>query len=247
MSTRTPPARARRTPARVTVPPAGGALRRRRPALLLALTVSGVVAAGIIVYAVYNSYESGLTWQQRADKISGIIDYHSGNPSIDTNPDMSVTGTVSYASTPPAYGEGNPDWQRCEGDVYAAQISDENAVHSMELGAVWITYDPAKLTAAQVSTLASTYVNGHDNTFMSPYPGQPTAVSVQTWGFQLRLSSPTDSRIARFISATRGRSSLDTTDTCTTGDYITATGTEPHDPAAAPSAAPSGAASAPAS
>jgi hypothetical protein len=130
------------------------------------------------------------------------------------------------------------------GDVYDAQISNENAVHALEHGAVWITYDPTKITPAQVSQMASTYVDGNDFTLMSPYPGQPSAISMQAWGFQLRLTSPTDPRIKQFLTDLRQNTTLEPGTPCSSGTYVTATGTAPHNLGGTPPA--SGAPSAPA-
>ncbi|MCA1688251.1 MAG: DUF3105 domain-containing protein, partial [Actinobacteria bacterium] len=47
---------------------------------------------------------------------------------------------VDYAQTPPAGGEHNPVWQNC--GFYEEPVRDELAVHSLEHGAVWITYLP---------------------------------------------------------------------------------------------------------
>ncbi len=46
---------------------------------------------------------------------------------------------VAYR-VPPVGGEHNPTWQTC--GIYDQPINNENAVHSMEHGAVWITYRP---------------------------------------------------------------------------------------------------------
>jgi hypothetical protein len=49
-------------------------------------------------------------------------------------------GDVDYAQTPPVGGEHNPVWQNC--GFYQEPVRDETAVHSLEHGAVWITYSP---------------------------------------------------------------------------------------------------------
>ena len=193
------------------------------------VTTAVVVFVAIVGYGVYAIQKNGQTFRDKADKISGIVDYRKKTPSIDDASNRNhVTGTVKYATSPPDYGNHNPNWQRCLGDVYSAPIANENAVHSLEHGAVWITYDPAKLSAGQVQTLASTYVTGHDFTLMSPYPSMPTAISLQAWGFQLRLNSPTDPRINQFIQDLRVNATLEPGVACSSGTYVTATGTTPH-------------------
>jgi hypothetical protein len=190
-----------------------------------------VIALGIVTYAVFNSYQNGLSWQDKADKISGLVDYRKKNPSIDDSANRNhVFTTVKYQTSPPSFGNHNPNWQRCSGDVYDAQIANENAVHALEHGAVWITYDPAKLTAAEATTLGNTYVVGNDFTLMSPYPNMTTAISLQAWGFQLKLNSPTDPRIKQFITDLRQNATLEPQADCSSGTYITATGTTPHSP-----------------
>ena len=58
--------------------------------------------------------------------------------------------TVNYPQTPPVGGNHNPVWQNC--GFYSKPVRNENAVHSMEHGAVWITYRPA-LPQSQVEKI----------------------------------------------------------------------------------------------
>ena len=105
-----------------------------------------------------------------------------------------VEGTVDYPQTPPAGGPHNPAWLNC--GVYSEQVPSENAVHSLEHGALWITYDPS-LTDEQVSALRSklpsTYV------ILSPFDGLPSPVVLSGWNTQLEVDDVDDPRIAAFI------------------------------------------------
>ncbi|MDT4937863.1 MAG: hypothetical protein QOG80_1534 [Pseudonocardiales bacterium] len=112
-----------------------------------------------------------------------------------------VNGVIKYDTLPPIGGNHSPIWADCAGHVYGAAIADENAVHMLEHGAIWITYKPG-LAAADVATL-SALVNGTDRMAMSPYPGLTSNVSLQAWGYQLKVDSASDPRIAQFISALR--------------------------------------------
>jgi hypothetical protein len=125
-----------------------------------------------------------------------------------------VQGTVKYAQTPPVGGNHSSVWLNC--GIYDKPVANENAVHDMEHGAVWITYQP-NLPAAQLATLTS-QVKGKTYLDLSPYPGLPAPVVASAWGKQLTLSSPSDPRLAKFISAYRqGPQTPEPGATCTGG------------------------------
>ncbi len=104
---------------------------------------------------------------------------------------------VSYAQTPPVGGIHNPTWQNC--GVYTQPIPNENAVHSLEHGVVWITYEPA-LAADELQKLQNlTRQSGYR--LLSPYPGLPSPIVLSAWGYQLQLENADDPRILDFIEA----------------------------------------------
>jgi hypothetical protein len=107
-----------------------------------------------------------------------------------------VTGPVNYPQNPPVGGPHNPVWLNC--GTYANPVANENAVHSLEHGAVWITYQP-NLPAIQVSTLRGD-AHGQASVVLSPYPDLPAPVVASAWGVQLRLSDTSDPRLNQFIS-----------------------------------------------
>jgi hypothetical protein len=110
-----------------------------------------------------------------------------------------VNGVIKYDSSPPVGGNHSQIWANCNGVVYDHQLANENAVHMLEHGAVWITYNPATLPKSQLPALEA-YVKGQSRVAMTPYAGLKTPISLQAWGYQLFLSSPSDPRIAQFIS-----------------------------------------------
>jgi hypothetical protein len=110
-------------------------------------------------------------------------------------------GPVSYPDSPPMGGNHSPVWADCTGTVYTRPVANENAVHSLEHGAVWVTYRPG-LAAAGVAALQA-LVQGRDYTLMSPYPSLDRSVSVQSWGYQLKTDDPADPRIKRFVTTYR--------------------------------------------
>jgi hypothetical protein len=113
-----------------------------------------------------------------------------------------VPGSISYDTTPPTGGNHSQLWADCTGTVYAQPIANENAVHMLEHGAVWITYNATTLPADQLATLQQ-LVTGADRLALSPYPGLKANVSLQAWGYQLFVDDAHDPRITRFIDALR--------------------------------------------
>ncbi len=110
-----------------------------------------------------------------------------------------VQGKVDYPQTPPVGGDHAPIWQNC--GYYSQPIVTEQGVHSMEHGAVWITYSP-DLPVQQVAVLrdlakSPTYV------LVSPFPGLPAPVVASAWGAQLELPSATDPELAVFVKQYR--------------------------------------------
>jgi hypothetical protein len=105
-----------------------------------------------------------------------------------------VETPVTYAQTPPAGGQHNPVWLNC--GVYDKPVPNENAVHSLEHGAVWVTYRP-DLPTGDVETLKQKIPDTY--MVLSPYPGLPAPVVASAWGKQLRLTGADDPRLPAFI------------------------------------------------
>ena len=102
--------------------------------------------------------------------------------------------TVAYAETPPVGGRHDPNWQNC--GFYPQPIRSENAVHSLEHGAVWITYQP-NLPADQIEILRQQAAPGY--VVISPFEGLPTPVVVSAWNHQLQLDNASDPRLDQFV------------------------------------------------
>ena len=175
--------------------------KKQRPWGLIATAALVVVfAVAVIVYAVTrdsgSSNEGSNPYTRNEIETAEAID----GVTYKKEPDHThVTEKVNYNASPPVGGNHAQYWADCTGTVYTAQIANENGVHSLEHGAVWITYDPS-LSAADVATLAAS-VTGVDRMLMSPYPGLKSKVSLQSWGYQLFVDDVNDDRIAAFIKA----------------------------------------------
>lgn len=185
-----------KSPRRRTPPPV--ASRPKPWGLIAGAVVVVVFAAAVIGYAVNKNIKAApkdpATLATAAAKIPGIVVKNFAGGQHDSNP-------IKYDSLPPFGGPHNPVWADCNGAVYDKPIGDENAVHALEHGSVWITYRP-DLPKSQVDTLKD-LVEGNNYTLMSPYPGLKSAVSLQSWGHQLFVDSASDKRVKEFITDLR--------------------------------------------
>ncbi|MFJ5550253.1 DUF3105 domain-containing protein [Streptomyces sp. NPDC093225] len=109
-----------------------------------------------------------------------------------------VTTPVTYPMKPPVGGDHNPVWMNCNGDVYTKAVPDVNAVHSLEHGAVWITYND-KAPKADVEKLAAK-VKKTPYTFMSPDQDQAGAIMLSAWGKQVTVDGAGDARVDAFLT-----------------------------------------------
>ncbi|PVY31218.1 DUF3105 domain-containing protein [Williamsia muralis] len=135
-----------------------------------------------------------------SDKIDGVtkIYYPAGQH-------VQPTQRVAYDQSPPFGGPHDAVWAACTGIVYPNQLRTENAVHALEHGAVWISYNPDTIAPGDLDILQDK-VEGEPYMLMSPYPGLDTPISLQSWGHQLKLDSAGDERVDQFIEALRQNS-----------------------------------------
>lgn len=105
-----------------------------------------------------------------------------------------VGEAVAYEQNPPVGGDHNEAWWDC--GVYEEPIPGHHAVHSLEHGAVWLTYQP-DLTAGQVETLRG--LAGQEFMLLSPNPDQDSPVVATAWGLQLDVEAADDPRLPLFI------------------------------------------------
>ena len=117
---------------------------------------------------------------------------------------LHVAGPIEYKESPPVGGTHNVVWQNC--GIYDTPIHNEHAVHSLEHGAVWITYRP-DLPADQVQMLRS--AASDDFMLLSPYPGLASPVVASAWNHQIGLDGAADPKLPAFIA--RYKNNPDTT------------------------------------
>ncbi len=196
---------AQRTPGGTSRGPSGGTSRgssRRISTAPVKKPFPWGFAAGVVVLAlflgailVFAVVNRGSGFKTALDKLDATF----SGLQVTKNPSATHVETrVDYpgaASKAPDAGNHNPLPQTCA--VYTAPIVNEHAVHSLEHGAVWITYRP-DLPADQVATLAA-LAEGNPYRLLSPYPGQSSPVALQAWGRRIEVPSAGDARVQRFV------------------------------------------------
>lgn len=195
------------TPKKVTKATRSSVVTRRNVPWGTIVAVVGVVALAAVVigyYLVQSAPKRALAdWTPTASnpdpsvKLPGIvIKQYTGSVHV------LATERVAYDQSPPFGGPHDGYWAACTGIVYPNAVRTENMVHSLEHGAVWIAYNPDKVTGDALKTLEAK-VNGKPYTMMSPYPGLDRPISLQSWGHQLKVDSADDVKIDEFITALR--------------------------------------------
>ena len=103
---------------------------------------------------------------------------------------------VDYDLRPPAGGAHNPVWVNC--GFYDEPFDDENLVHDLEHGTVWLAYAP-DLSAADVDVIHDL---ARDNKVVAaPYEDLDAGVAVvaTAWARQLTVDAVDDPRLEQFV------------------------------------------------
>ncbi len=155
-------------------------------------SVAGVAIVALVVTFVVTSAEPE---RDRASiQIEGV---QTWGDELDFNHvETAVDYATQYGTNPPAGGSHNPAWLNC--GVYTEPQQNENAVHSLEHGAVWVTYDASAVNEDEVNALRSKLPDSY--VLVSPYEGLPSPIVVSAWGAQLAFEDPEDPRLADFIA-----------------------------------------------
>jgi Protein of unknown function (DUF3105) len=161
--------------------------KQKRDRLITKIALSAVAGA-IIVGLAYGI----ITWVQDREsrqQPAGVTTYSytGGDHTADT---------VNYTESPPVGGPHDAAWQTC--DFYDGVIRNENVVHSLEHGAVWITYRP-DISGEQKEKLRD--VRGSDQyVVVSEYPDQESPIVATAWNNQLAIESADAEELEQFIN-----------------------------------------------
>ncbi|MBQ0849534.1 DUF3105 domain-containing protein [Streptomyces sp. NPDC057621] len=194
---------------------------RERRNRILTITASVIVVAGLVAGGAF------LIKSQSDDSDSAASDSKAASGKFVTGKDgvkkwstkltqNHVTKDVKYPMEPPVGGDHNQVWMNCNGDVYEDAIKNENAVHSLEHGAVWVTYN-SKASDADVKALAEK-VKKTPYSLMSPVEDQKDPIMLSAWGHQRTVKSASDPDVGTFFETyVQGEQTPEPGAACTNG------------------------------
>jgi hypothetical protein len=107
-----------------------------------------------------------------------------------------------YNSNPPTSG---PHYiQPANWAVYSTALVDEQAVHNLEHGGIWISYkDIDEVTISQLEKIAK--ANG-GSVIMSPRPNNDSKIALASWTRLEKLENYDEAKILEFIKANKNKS-----------------------------------------
>lgn len=175
------------------------------------LVIWSAVGLVVILIAGGTTYGVLTTGGERDELLSAVEEYDVTTEHVQSE--------VTYAQTPPVGGRHNPVWLNC--GIYEEPVQDENAVHALEHGAVWVTYNPDEVSEDDIETLRDlmppTYA------MLSPYPDLPAPVVASAWGKQVQLESVDDPLLEQFVREFSGSADVPEPGALCTGGTDTAT------------------------
>lgn len=166
--------------------------RIRTTAIWLSSVAGAVVIALIATLMIVNSTPKV---DPLSIELAGLKTWNvGGGQHVDPT---SVNYLAEYEMNPPAGGPHWGAWLNC--GEYTEPQENERAVHSLEHGAVWVTYNPDQISGAGLKALKDRLPNTFS--ILSPYPGLESPVVASAWGAQLALTGVDDERLDGFIAS----------------------------------------------
>ncbi|WP_436794094.1 DUF3105 domain-containing protein [Actinospongicola halichondriae] len=144
--------------------------------------VATVLVSMLVVAACGDDPEEGT-----GEEVEGVV--------VESGQSNGHVDDPTYDADPPSGGDHIDIWLDC--GVYDIAVPNGNAVHSLEHGAVWFTYDPE--ADVDVDALVALAAERSDRVIVSPYPGLAAPVVAVAWERRLEVDSADDPRLGEFL------------------------------------------------
>jgi hypothetical protein len=153
------------------------------------LRIGGAVLALLVFLGVIYGAYSWLSSRDENREPDGVVSYNYSGGQHSNDP-------VDYEESPPVGGTHNPVWQSC--GYYDGVIPNENAVHSLEHGAVWITHGP-DISDSDREKLES-WAKDRPYLLVSEYDGLDSPFVFTAWNNQLPIDSLSSKAATQFMN-----------------------------------------------
>jgi hypothetical protein len=145
------------------------------------------IAAVVIFLIIFLIIKGSSEYEELGEKVPIIGNNHISSAD---------TPHKSYNSNPPTSGPhtaADADW-----GIYQEEISDEVAVHNLEHGGIWITYQNKddKELKNKLESLAKQY---QTKILLSPRIKNDSPIALVAWGRLLKLQNFDEIKIQKFI------------------------------------------------
>ncbi|WP_256841378.1 DUF3105 domain-containing protein [Ornithinimicrobium cryptoxanthini] len=161
--------------------------RRSLSAIWIGLGLVLVLIVGMVTWAVIDQ-------NNNRPGMGAVVTYDELDDPSDDLGRNHVETRVEYQQNPPVGGDHNKAWLNC--GIYEEPVPNHHAVHSLEHGAVWLTYQPG-VSEGDLSELRD--LASQPFVILSPNEGQEHPVMATAWGRQLGVESGDDTRLVQFI------------------------------------------------
>ena len=159
-----------------------------------------VIGAGVIALVVFAIFAlGGSGFDSSEDPLLGDeVEIGQANH-VQTLAQMEIVPGLPPAGGPHFLVPLNPG-------IYDSPVSDGGAVHSLEHGMVWISYNPDLVDEEQVAALRAVAEKFDNDVLLSPRPGNAMPVAAVSWGRLLRLDDVHAELLGEFVVTNRNRS-----------------------------------------
>ena len=186
----------RRAQQQVAPPPRGRGIKATIDSYGGFLTI-GAIVLGVVVVA-------ALIWFNRP---GGVSDDALLGEAIEIGSAIHVQTLEEMeiiAGQPPSGGPHFP--VPLQPGINEVAVSDGNAVHALEHGMIWISYNPELASEADIEGLRAIAEDFDNDVVLSPRPANDSVIAAASWGRLLQLDGLDDELLRDFVTTNRDRS-----------------------------------------
>ena len=113
----------------------------------------------------------------------------------------------SLGPNPPLTPAGGPHYPApLRQGIYDEPVADGNAIHALEHGMVWISYQPDEVSEADLDVLRNVASDFARDAILSPRVENASPIIVVSWGRRIIMDAVDEQLIRDFVTTNRNRS-----------------------------------------